>query len=199
MIQWIDLLPTLIAVGGGSVPEGIDGRSFLPVLRGEADTHRDVIFTTHSGDGLMNVYPIRAIRTGDWKLIVNLHPEFAHTTHIDKALAKDGGRYWISWFEKAQADSAAAAVVKRYHERPAIELYDLRTDPPEQHNLAADPAQAARVKELRAQLDAWMKAQGDRQTVFKQPRLLTDPAATRPGERSHTNEPGEPKGRPRNQ
>ena len=29
-----------------------------------------------------------AIRTADWKLILNLHPEFAHTTHIDKALAR---------------------------------------------------------------------------------------------------------------
>ena len=79
-VQWIDLWPTLIAAAGGTVPADIDGRSFLPVLRGEASAHREVIFTTHSGDGEMNVYPIRALRDGDWKFILNLHPEFAHTT-----------------------------------------------------------------------------------------------------------------------
>ncbi|NJN05230.1 MAG: sulfatase [Rhodobacteraceae bacterium] len=184
MIQWTDLLPTLIEACGGKVPGAIDGRSFLPTLRDEKTAHRDVIFTTHSGDGRMNVYPVRSIRTPDWKLIANLHPEFAHTTHIDKALAKDGGRYWLSWFERAKSDPAAVAIVRRYHERPAVELYDMRADPHEQRNLASDPAQAARVKELRARLEAWMKQQGDQQTVFNEPRLLTDPASTRPGENS---------------
>ena len=122
MVQWIDLWPTLIAAAGGTVPTGIDGRSFFPVLRGEAATHREAIFTTHSGAEL-NVYPIRAVRTAEWKFIRNLHPEFAHTTQIDKALARYGGRYWISWFEKAKRDPAAAATVNRYHRRPAVELY----------------------------------------------------------------------------
>ena len=189
MVQWTDLLPTLIDAVGGKVPAGLDGRSFLPVLRATAAAHRDTIFTTHSGDGRMNVYPIRSIRTADWKLVLNLHPEFAHTTHIDKALARDGGRYWISWFEKAKTDARAAATVRRYHERPAVELYDLRADPFEQRNLAAEPAQSARVQAMRAQLAGWMKAQGDRETVFNEPRLLADPASTRPGPNSATDQP----------
>lgn len=184
MVQWIDLLPTLIAAAGGPIPAEIDGRSFLPVLRGAAVNHREAIFTTHSGDGRMNVYPIRALRTAQWKLIMNLHPEFAHTTHIDKALARDGGRYWISWFELAKTDSATADRVRRYHARPALELYDLEADPYEQRNLAAVPAHAARVTEMRAELTAWMKAQGDRETVFNPPRLLSDPDSTRPGPNS---------------
>jgi len=189
MVQWIDLLPTLIEAAAGTVPTGIDGRSFLSVLRGHATDHRETIFTTHSGDGRMNVYPIRSVRTASWKLIVNLHPEFAHTTHIDKALARDGGRYWLSWFEKAKADSTAAATVRRYHERPAVELYDLRTDPFEQRNLAALPAHVSRVSEMRAQLTAWMKTQGDLETVFNEPRLLADPASTRPGPNAGTDQP----------
>lgn len=181
MVQWIDLWPTLIAAAGGTAPAGIDGRSFLPVLRGESATHRDVIFTTHSGDGAMNVYPIRAIRTGEWKLILNLHPEFAHTTHIDKSPKVSSGlAYWKSWFERAKSDPAAAAIVKRYHERPALELYNLREDPSESRNLALDSAQSDRVKEMRAQLEAWMREQGDQGTVFNVPRPLADPASTRP-------------------
>jgi arylsulfatase A-like enzyme len=181
MIQWIDLWPTLIAAAGGEVPAGIDGRSFLPVLRGGSAAHRDSIYTTHSGDGEMNVYPIRSLRTADWKLILNLHPEFAHSTHIDKSPKITSGlAYWRSWFEKAQTDPAAAAIVRRYHERPEVELYDLHADPTEQRNLAADPAQAGRVKQMRGQLEAWMCAQNDRRTVFNTPRLLSDPASSRP-------------------
>jgi arylsulfatase A-like enzyme len=186
LVQWTDLLPTLIDAAGGEPASDIDGRSFLKVLRGETAEHRDAIFTTHSGDGRMNVYPIRSIRTRDWKLILNLHPEFAHTTHIDKALARDGGGYWLSWYEQAQTDPAAAAIVKRYHQRPAIELYDLRGDPFEQHNLADEGSHAARVKEMQARLEAWMREQGDRRTVFNEPRLLSDPASTRPGENTAT-------------
>ena len=189
MVQWIDIFPTLITVAGGEVPAQIDGQSFLNILRGTSQEHRNEIYTTHSGDGDVNVYPIRSVRTRDWKLIINLHPEFAHTTHIDKALARDGGRYWISWFEKAQSDPAAALIVKKYHERPAVELYDLRSDPFEQHNLAGDTNQASRVAEMRNSLEDWMQAQGDQQTVFNKPRLLSDPAATKPGPNAGTNMP----------
>lgn len=189
MVQWTDLFPTFIEAAGGKSPAGLDGRSFLPVLRGVTNAHRDVIFATHSGDGNMNVYPIRAIRTRDWKLILNLHPEFAHTTHIDKALARDGGAYWTSWYDVAQTNAVAAAIVKHYHERVPVELYHVSADPFETNNLALDPAQAPRVAELRARLEAWLKEQGDHQTVFKEPRLLSDPASTRPGKRNQTEAP----------
>jgi arylsulfatase A-like enzyme len=172
MVQWIDLLPTLIDVAGGSVPEHLDGRSFANVLRGKTAQHRDRIFATHTNDGDMNVYPIRCVRTRTFKYIRNLHPEYEHTTHIDKALARDGGAYWTTWEAAAATDPRAAAVVKRYHERPKEELYDLAADPFEQTNLAADPRQADRLKELRAELEAWMKQQGDDGKVFGRPRLL---------------------------
>lgn len=181
LVQWIDLLPTLIELAGGRPPEGIDGRSFADVLRGRRTAHRDVIYITHSGDGIMNVYPIRALRTPDWKYVLNLHPEFAHTTHIDQgAGAGDGWRYFREWVGSAKTSAHAAAVVKRYNQRPREELYDLRSDPHEQRNLAADPHQARRVAEMRAQLEAWMKDQGDQRTVFNPPRLLRDPSSYAP-------------------
>lgn len=169
MVSWVDLLPTLVEAAGGKAPEGLDGRSFLPVLKGERDTHRDRVFATHSGDGKMNCYPIRAVRDSRWKLIVNLHPEFEFTTHVDLA-QKDTG-YFASWEAAAAKDARAAELVKRYRERPAVELYDLENDPLEQTNLASQPQHAAQVKALRAWLDAWMEVQGDQRTVFGPPHL----------------------------
>jgi len=173
IVSWIDLLPTCLEAAGGKPPEGISGRSFLGVLRGEKNAHRDKVFVTHSGDGDMNRYPLRAVRTRDWKYIRNLDPAAEHHTHVDKAAAGDGRDYWDSWVAKAKADPMTAAVVRRYHTRPAEELYDLRADPWELANLAADPKHADALKALRADLDAWMKDQGDE--GLKTERALPDP------------------------
>ncbi|HJZ58932.1 MAG TPA: sulfatase, partial [Gemmataceae bacterium] len=87
MVSWIGLLPTCLEAAGGKPPDGLSGKSFLGVLRGEKDAHRDRVFVTHSGDGDMNRYPLRAVRTRDWKYIRNLDPGAEHHTHIDKAEA----------------------------------------------------------------------------------------------------------------
>ncbi|MEW6160599.1 MAG: sulfatase [Verrucomicrobiota bacterium] len=170
MVSWVDFLPTLLELAGGKSITGIDGQSFAAVLRGEKSEHRDRIFTTHSADGKMNVYPMRSVRTKDWKLILNLKPEFKFTTHIDLAPRENKagywGGYWESWIRAAETNAAAAATVKRYHHRPALELYDLVADPHELRNLAYDPRQADRVKELQAELEHWMQTQGDQRRVF---------------------------------
>jgi N-sulfoglucosamine sulfohydrolase len=176
MVSWVDFLPTLLEAAGGKAPVDIDGRSFLPVLRGESPTHRERIFTTHANDNRFNVYPARAVREGRWKYIRNLHPEFAFTTHIDLVSGALGQRAFFStWETAAKTDPQGAAILQRYHARPAEELYDLTTDPTEQRNLVAEPKYAPQLASLRAELDAWMKAQGDQQPVFAEPRLLSDP------------------------
>jgi N-sulfoglucosamine sulfohydrolase len=162
MISLVDVLPTLIEAAGGTPPQDIDGRSFTEVLTGNSEDLRDSIFTTHSGDGKMNRYPMRSVRTRDWKYIRNLRAESKHTTHIDLGEAIDGNEYWNSWVAKAKSDSKAAAIVSQYHRRPAEELYDLRNDPLEQHNLAVDGDSAAVLNQMRSQLDAWMQSQHDR-------------------------------------
>jgi len=176
MVSWVDILPTLVEAAGGAAPASLDGRSFAAVLRGEKRAHRDRIFTTHSADGNMNVYPMRSVRTADWKFIFNLHAEFSFHTHIDLAPRENKagywGSYWASWTNAAKINTTAAAKVARYEQRPAEELYDLRNDPFEQHNLASDPRHTARVKQMRAELEEWMKEQGDARKVFGQPRLL---------------------------
>jgi N-sulfoglucosamine sulfohydrolase len=172
LVSWIDILPTLGELAGAPPLRDIDGQSFARVLRGEVQEHRERIFSTHSGDGRMNVYPLRSLRTRAWKYILNLHPEFKHTTHIDAAQDRDGVRYWRTWEAAAKTNRAAAEIVKRYHARPKEELYDLQNDPLEQRNLASESKQADRLKQFRQELAPWMDAQGDKQTVFNEPRLL---------------------------
>ena len=198
MVNWTDLLPTLVAAAGGTPPERIDGRSFLPVLRGRAEAHRNRIFTTHSGDGRWNVYPIRAVRSANWKYIRNLHPEFAFTTHIDLPGNLGQRGYFASWEAKAMKGLDAAAIVQRYHARPSEELYDLSVDPHEQRNLAADTAHAETLSRLRGELDDWMREQGDRQQVFNEPRLLSDSDSYGPSAPSGNQPARKPAARKRN-
>ncbi len=108
MVSWVDIFPTLIDIAGGKVPASLDGRSFAPVLHGETDSHRDRIFTTHSGDRLMNVYLSRSVRTERYKVIWNPHPEFAFTSHIDLLLRETSGDYFKEWTEAAKTDTHAA-------------------------------------------------------------------------------------------
>jgi len=175
MVSWIDIFPTLLDLVGGSCPKNIDGRSFAPVLLGKTDRHRNVIFATHTGDGKMNVYPIRAVRTQRWKYIRNLRPDCYHSNHSD-ILRKDGaGAYWDSWDAAAAQNPRAAAIVRKYYVRPAIEFYDIINDPDEQHNLAGNPEFSPLIKKMGAMLDDWMKKQGDRRLVHDQPYPVTGP------------------------
>lgn len=173
MISFCDLLPTFVELAGGAVPSGIDGRSFAPVLPGKTKQHRSEIYAAHSGDRDFNVFPTRCARTKQFKYILNLHPEFEYTTHIDVAGPRDGRSYFDSWIEKAKADPGAAAVIDRYHRHPAEELYDVIADPHEMRNLASKPEHAATLSMLRRKVRDWMKQQNDEGKVFGNPRLLS--------------------------
>jgi arylsulfatase A-like enzyme len=58
----MDLLPTFITLAGGRPPGGIDGQDLIPVLREQSPEH-DYLFWSHDNQ--------RAVRHGDWKLIIN--------------------------------------------------------------------------------------------------------------------------------
>ena len=175
MAQWIDILPTLIEVGGGKNEPLLDGRSLLSVLEGRASKHRDAIFTTHSNDNNMNVYPIRSMRTDRWKYIRNLHPEFRFTSHIDRSAGEASLVYFSSWEEAAKNDPRAAAILKRYRERPAEELYDLESDPYELNNIAAVSENSRQLLLMRNGLDEWMTSTDDKQSIDAKPLLLSEP------------------------
>jgi N-sulfoglucosamine sulfohydrolase len=161
MVSWVDLMPTLVDLVGGSSQPNLDGRSFAGVLYGTRKPFRDVIFTTHTGDSQHNLYPMRAVRDARYKYIRNFFPESLYTTHIDKLRKVNAGAYWDSWEREAKTDPRVAALVLRYYLKPAEEFYDLKEDPEELNNLAGDARYVARIAGMRADLKAWMLEQGD--------------------------------------
>ena len=51
LIDFSDFLPTLLDAAGAPAPEGLDGRSFLPQLRGEKGTPREWVYSWYARDG----------------------------------------------------------------------------------------------------------------------------------------------------
>lgn len=167
MVSTTDLLPTLLEAAGVPHPDDLDGRSILPLLRGDRNNHRDRIFATHTQAGAIGCtqdYPIRAVRTERFKLILNLAAEVAFTNIITSPPSPERGEsqaLWCSWQARAARDENAASRLRLYQHRPPRELYDLQQDCYELNNLAEAPSHAAIVAELEADLRAWMNQQSD--------------------------------------
>lgn len=160
MIEYVDVLPTFVAAAGGKPAAVLDGKSFLPVLRGESDHHKDYVYGIMTTRGIINGsdhFGIRSVRSGNYKYIVNLTPEVEFRNACTKS------SIFQSWQAKADAgDQDAEDKVRRYRHRAGEELYDVSQDWYEWHNLANEPELATVKAELKAKLTTWMQDQGDR-------------------------------------
>lgn len=161
MVSLVDVLPTFVEAGGGKAPGGLDGRSFLPVLLGRAKDHRDAVFAAHVGDGNMNDYPMRCVRTRTHKYILNLKPQNTYTTHFTRAPGADHKDIWDTWVERAGTNADAARLIRTFQHRAGEELFDLRRDPNEMSSVASGPESRPVLLSLRKRVRDWMKSQGD--------------------------------------
>ena len=164
MIQYCDVVPTLLEAAGGTSPGDLDGSSFLAVLRGEKDSHRQLTYGVHNNLPEGPAYPIRTVFDGTHRYIRNLnHDEI----YIEKHLmgwtgeGKLNNPYWATWVRESWNDDRTYNLVKRYQRRPAEQFYETASDPYELNNLANESSVAEIKKRLSAELDRWMKQQGD--------------------------------------
>lgn len=161
MIQYADVLPTLIEAAGGTVNQSdFDGSSFLPVLLGRKDTHRRYAYAMHNNVPEGPPYPIRSISDGRFRYIRNLTPE---ATYIERHVmgVQEHNPYWARWMYMSGENQQAYDLIHRYMHRPAEHLYHTSEDPYEMTNLADDPKFAEVKARLSAELDRWMESQAD--------------------------------------
>jgi uncharacterized sulfatase len=159
LVEYVDVVPTFLEAAGIERPAILDGRSFVPVLSGAATTHKPHVFGLQTTRGIINgpdYFGIRSVRDARYRYIRNLTPDAT----FSNAATKDPT--FKTWEKMAAAgDQRAQTLVHDYQHRPAEELYDCEADPWNRHNLATDPKYAGQLAALRAQLDGWMKQQGD--------------------------------------
>ena len=165
LVEYVDLVPTFLEAAGAT-PRDLDGKSFLPVLRGASKEHKKYTFGLQTTRGIINgteAFGIRSCGNARYRYIRNLHPEATFTNAVTRKGGDGKANFWVSWQEKAlQGDAHARAMVAKYQRRPAEELYDVKQDPHCLVNLIEDEDLTGVRKELSTQLDRWMKSQGDK-------------------------------------
>lgn len=156
LASYVDLAPTILDFAKVKGPKyELPGQSLLPLLKDGAKG-RDAVFASHQFHEITMYYPMRAIVTKDYKLLLNLAPrqEFPLPSDLWGSAAWQGIR---KRGDKMMGQRGVAAFLNR----PALELYDLRKDPNELRNLASDPAHADVLNDLQRQLRAWQTRTND--------------------------------------
>lgn len=144
LISHIDIFPTLCDLLQIPPPAWLQGKSFLPVIRGEtAEVNEEI----HAELNYHAAYePKRAVRTHRWKYI-RRYSSYKHPIlpNCDDGLSKS---YWVEngWGKQTVASEA---------------LFDLVFDPNERNNLVGDPSYRETLEAMRGRLHKWMVATND--------------------------------------
>ena len=165
LVQYADVLPTLMTLAGGQTKkQRYDGSDFSKVLLGQADEHREFVYGMHNNIPEGPRYPIRTVSNGTYRYIENLLPD---EVYIEKHLMGSRGSgelnnpYWATWVWSSFEDQDVYRLVRRYIRRPASQLYHTADDPYELTNLAGTQNATRLQKMMQAELHRWMKSQND--------------------------------------
>lgn len=177
-----DLAPTFLEAAGLTPPAEMTGRSLLSILTSEKSGQVDVGRTSVlvGMERHVDPQPARAIRTAEFLYIRNFDlekwPNIDSAAPYPKIDYKNG-----EWLADAKAfplnmdqsptlqfllDHRNDPAVKPHYElatgsRPEEELYDVKADAAERRNIADDPRFGRTKAELRAKLEAELRALGD--------------------------------------
>lgn len=165
-IYLLDVLATLCDLAGIAAPETNEGTSFKPVLTGQQQTIRDVIFGVYNGGTKPGM---RSVKQGDWKLIKYdvLNGAVRETQLFN---LKDNPHEFLA-------------------EHHAPEVIALTGIMPAKHqvNLAGDPQHAEKLAEMETLLLAEMRRLNDPWRLWNQPADgLSPPMEAARGEKRTT-------------
>ena len=71
-VSVVDFFPTFLKVTHVAGPEGLDGRSFLPLLKGEQQKGREYVFTQIDSKAGGAAVPMRCVQSADYGYIYNM-------------------------------------------------------------------------------------------------------------------------------
>lgn len=165
--------PSFLELAGIKVPSEMSLRSITSLITdAPISTIRDFVFIERERHANVRhdnqSYPCRAIRTRDFLYIRNLRPDrwpagdpdvlFLHGRPFGDVDTTRGKDFLLAH----QSDPAYAKhIALIFGKRPAEELYDLRTDPEQVHNVATQATYANDLQKLRTRVNEWMQKTND--------------------------------------
>jgi len=156
LVTQIDMAPTSLAWAHLPVQKWMQGCDiFAPGY-----VKRDAVFAARDRTD-ETIDRIRSVRTGQFKYIRNFFPQ---RPMLQPNAYKDNKEIILRLRElhaQGKLDALQESLLFSQARSPE-ELYDVKADPFETVNLAADPKHAETLKTLRARLDSWMKETNDR-------------------------------------
>jgi arylsulfatase A-like enzyme len=144
LVSLLDLFPTVCDLAGIEHPPWLQGKSLLPLVRGEKDELHEQLFGEQTYHAAYE--PQRTVRTARYRYIRRYddrdQPVLANAddTPAKAALLE------LGWLEQPRDEEM---------------LFDLAFDPGEANNLIGEPRMAEVAREMRARLDTWMRETND--------------------------------------
>jgi arylsulfatase A-like enzyme len=130
-----DFMPTILELAEAKVPDTVQGSSFLPVIKGEKDTHQEFVVSTMP---LQNPGALTRAVDDSLRMVKNFLPA---TIVTDR---------WALLYARENAP---------------IELYDIKSDPFQEKNIASD--NNAVVKDLHKRYYQFLKKLGTKASLLK--------------------------------
>lgn len=203
VVNLMDLTPTFLDAAGVKHPDGLNAKSLWPILTsdkaGQVDPERTwTVFgrerhVADARDG-NKPYPQRALRTKEFLYVRNFEPE-RYPMGDPKAVTADKeptaneltNTTFVAFADMDASPTKAWLVANRndpkwkwhydyaFAKRPGEELYDLKADPDQVKNVAADPKYADVRKALAERLTKVLTDAGDPRVVEKDCRFEKPP------------------------
>ncbi len=157
LVSTIDFTPTFLEIAGLPAIPGLDGRSFLSVLKGERLTGWERVYTFYNAAYGHKWMPMRCVRTKERAYIWNAWSDGKRKYHAENM----AGLTWKAMVAAGETDPAIKARADFYLYRVPEEFYDLTNDRCERRNLIGDPSRQEEIAAMRKQLLDLMQRTGD--------------------------------------
>ena len=155
-VSGVDFFPTFLQAAGVDGPASLDGRSFLPLLKGQRQVGREYVFTQIDKKAGGDAVPMRCVQNATFGYIYNPFSDGSHRYRNNNE-----GLSMKAMEQAAATDPAIAARIQLFRYRVPEEFYDLQADPDCLNNLIDSPAHRDQILEMRQRLQDWMEATGD--------------------------------------
>lgn len=157
LVSTLDFTPSLLDAARLPAISGIDGRSFIPALKGEKMAGWDHVFTFYNAAFGNNWLPMRCMRTKTRSYIWNAWSDGKKDYHTENM----AGLSWKSMVAASATNSELKARTEFYLHRAPEEFYDMTNDRSERSNLISEPSRQEEIESMRKKLLALMQRTGD--------------------------------------